>query len=265
MAAVGRSLCDLLNRPPPVYPRCCIRVPSDIVHDPDPATYDQRLLFESGGAPSFNSPDIDTFYVWPLQPITNLAVRLRNLSALSSANQTRVDLSSSVFGIGMPRQALGSFFIDLPRAGFPGSQGQVSMPLPPALNSAGVYGIFVNIIHPYDLNVANNAGEQTVDGFQTSKDGRSKSFTFPVGNPSGSPATIALTAGPPGVGSWVTISPSTFSLAPGAQTAVAAAVVVPAAIAPSPPGTEFSATIDILATIDGTYLGGLSIVILIDA
>lgn len=91
-----RSICKALRKPP-IRKSCCIRMPSEIVHDPDPAIYDQRLLFETGGAPSFNSPDIDTVDIWPLRPIDNLAVTCRNLSGEASANRTRLDLSWSVF------------------------------------------------------------------------------------------------------------------------------------------------------------------------
>jgi hypothetical protein len=43
------------------------------------------------------------------------------------------------------------------------------------------------------------------------------------------------------------------------------AIDVPAAIPPSPPGTLISATVDVLATIGGAYLGGVSFAILFDA
>jgi hypothetical protein len=259
-----RSICDALRRPLPARESCCIRVPSQIIHDPDPAIYDQRLVLESGGAPTFNSPDVSTVDIWPLRPIDNLTATVRNLSADASANQTRVDWSWSVWGIGMPRQAIGSSFADLARAGFAGSEQTLSWPLPPALKAAGRYGIFVNLIHPYDRDDTNNQGEQTLDGFQTST-GRVKTFVVPVLNPTGSTHTIALTAGPPAMLPWVTIAPATFTLGGGAQLDTMVSVDVPSAIPPSPPGTLISATVDVLATIDGAYLGGISIAILFDA
>lgn len=260
--AVPRSLCQRLV--PSLRPSCCIRVPSQIIHDPDPAIYDQQLVFESGGAPTFNSPDIDTVDVWPVRPIDNLRITCRNLSADSSANQTRVDLSWSAWGIGMPRQSIGSAFVNLARSGFSGSEGTISWPLPPVVNAAGLYGIFVSLFHPYDTNPANNQGEQTVDGFQTST-GRSKTFVVPVRNPNNSAQTISLSAGPAPVIPWVNIVPSVLTLGAGAQQNVMVSVSVPAAIPPSPPGTLISATVDVLATIGGAYLGGISIIILFDA
>ena len=260
-SAESRSLCQLRPR---VRTSCCIRVPSDIVHDPDPSTYDQLLVFNTGGAPTFNSPDLNTVDVWPLRPIDNLTATVRNLSADASANQTRVDLSWSAWGIGMPRSAIASSFVDLARAGFAGSEQTLSWPLPPALKAAGLYGIFVNLIHPYDRDPNNNQGEQTIDGFQTST-GRSHTFVIPVRNPTISVQTISLSVLPAAIVSWVNVVPSSVTLGAGAQQNVMVAITVPAAIPPSPPGTLISASVDILATIGGNYLGGVDFAILIDA
>jgi hypothetical protein len=87
----------------------------------------------------------------------------------------------------------------------------------------------------------------------------------PVRNPTGAAATIALSAGPAPVAPWVTVVPAAFTLGAGAQQNVMVSINVPAAIPPSPPGTLISATVDILATIAGGYLGGVSFVILFDA
>jgi hypothetical protein len=256
-----RSIC---NARPRIRKSCCIRVASDIVHDPDPSTYDQLLEFNKGGAPTFNSPDISTVDIWPLRPIDNLTATVRNLSADSSANQTRVDLSWSAWGIGMPRSPIATSFVDLARAGFAGSEQTLSWPLPPPLKAAGLYGIFVNLVHPYDRDTSNNQGEQTIDGFQTST-GRSHTFVVPVRNPTGSVQTISLAALPAPIVSWVTIVPASVTLGAGAQQTVMVAVNVPATIPPSPPGLLISATVDVLATIGGSYLGGISIAILFDA
>jgi hypothetical protein len=261
-SATRQSLCQQLI--PSTKPSCCIRVPAPIIHDPDPSIYDQALVYQGGGGPTFNSPDISTVDLWPIRPIDNLLVTCRNLSAESSANQTRVDLIWSPWGIGMPRLPIGSTFVDLARAGFSGSEQTISWPLPPALNAAGLYGIFVSLFHPYDSNPANNQGEQTLDGFQTST-GRAHTFIVPVRNPQASAQTITLTAGPAPVLPWVNIVPAVFTLAAGAQQNVMVSVNVPAAIPPSPHGTLITATVDVLATIAGAYLGGISIAVLIDA
>jgi hypothetical protein len=258
----SESLCQALQ--PISDPGCCVRVPSKIVHDPDPSIYDQQLAFSTGIAPTFNSPDIETVDIWPLVPIPNLTATVRNLSTDASANQTRVDVTWSQWGIGLPRTAIATSFVDLARAGFPGSEQTLSWPLPPALLAAELFGLFVTVIHPYDTDLLNNSGEQTVDGFQTST-GRNKTFVVPVRNPTGVTQTISLTAGPAPVAPWVTIVPATFTLGAGAQQDVMVAIKVPAAIPASPPGTVISAGVDILATIGGAYLGGVNIAILFDA
>jgi hypothetical protein len=164
----------------------------------------------------------------------------------------------------MPRQPIGSAFIDLARQGFAGSEGTIKWPLPPLVKAENRYGIFVEVLHPFDKNPNNNQGEQTVDGFQTSQ-GRAKTFVVPVRNPSGSAQTIVLSAGPAPVAPWVTIAPATLTLGAGAQQNVMVAVAVPSSIPPSPTGTLISATVDVLATMAGSYLGGVSILILFDA
>ncbi len=103
----------------------------------------------------------------------------------------------------------------------------------------------------------NNAGEQTLDGFQTST-GRSHTFVVPVRNPTGSTQTIDLSAGPAGVVPWTTIVPSSLTLGAGAQQNVMVSVNVPTAIPKSPPGTLISAGVDVLATIGGAYTGAES-------
>lgn len=258
------DLCGVLRRPPRIYPRCCLRAPAEIVRDPDPSTYTQRLALTAGSFPTFNSPDIDSVFLWPVRPIDAIKVRLRNLSADASANQTRVDLAWSAWGIGMQRQSIGSYFVDLARAGFPAGERQIEVPLPPALNAAGRYGVFAEIAHPYDRDLTNNGGEQSVDGFATST-GRSRTFPIPVRNPSTFVQTISLQVGPPSIVPWVVLVPATLTLGGGAQTNVMAQVNVPSGIPPSPPGTLVSATVDILALLGGSYLGGVSILILFDS
>lgn len=261
--AALRSFCDQLRPRPPGRRDCCIQVPPEIVKDPDPATYSQKQAYQLGTFPTFNSPDINTVFVWPLRPIDKLSVTLRNLSTEASAAQTRVELHWSAWGIGLPRTPIASTFADLARAGFSGSVQTVSVATPTEVKDAGRYGIFAKIFHPFDKDWTNNEGEQTVEGFQTSQ-GRNRQFVIPVRNPSPSTATISLSVGPPPVVPWVTLVPGVVTLAPGAQTNVMASVAIPAAIPPSPPGTLISATIDVLATIGGQYLGGVSILVLFD-
>ena len=261
--APSRSICDRLRPRPPGRRDCCIQVPPDIIKDPDPATYSQQLAYRLGSLPTFNSPDLDTVFVWPVRPIDKLSLTLRNLSTEDSAAQTRVELSWSAWGIGLPRAPIASAFVDLARAGFAGSEGKISIATPTEVKDAGRYGIFAKIFHPFDKDWTNNEGEQTVDGFQTSQ-GRNRQFVIPVRNPSPSTATISLSVGPSPVVPWVTVVPAVVTLAAGAQTNVMASVAIPGAIPPSPPGTLISATIDILATLGGQFIGGVSLLVLFD-
>jgi hypothetical protein len=262
--AASSSRWSLCSARPKSRSSCCLKVPQQIVHDPDPATYDQQLVFSTGGAPTFNSPDLNTVDLWPLRPIPVLTATVRNLSFEASANNTRIDLSWSAWGIGMPRTAIGSTFVNLARAGYAGAETTLSWPTPPVVTAAGRYGIFVSIVHPYDTDPYNNNGEQTMDGFQTST-GRSKTFVVPVRNPTGSTQTIDLTTGPAQVAPWTTVVPSTLTLAAGAQQNVMVHINVPTSVPPSPSGTLISAGVDVLATIGGVYLGGINIAILFDA
>jgi hypothetical protein len=250
----------------PVFPPsdCCVKVPASIVHDPDPETYTQSLVAAGGALPTFRSPDMDSVDIWPWRPLNPIPATVRNLSSQASANQTRVDFLWSPWGVGMPRTNFGTTFVDLPRAGFPDSQQTITMPLPAdAIATGGFYGIFVQLSHPYDSNTRNDFGEHTINGFTTDS-GRSHNFELPVRNPTGATQTVTFTVGPPAVAAWVTIAPSTFTLAPGAQQTVNVQVAVPTSVPVSPAGTAISYTIDIMATLGGAYLGGVSILILVD-
>ncbi len=259
---LARNLCNLM---PPRRKTCCAHIPPEIIHDPNPEIYAPQSVFENGIAPTFNSPDINTVNIWPLRPIDSLAITCRNLSTEASANQTRVNLRWSTWGIGMPQQPLGTTFVDLARAGFPGSTQTFSWPVP-ALpdNTDGLFGVFVSLSHPYDSDPTNNQGEQTLAGFQTSSAGRTQKFVVPVRNPSSTAQTILLTASPSSTAAWVDIQPAALTLGAGAQQDVAVTIQVPAAVPVAPPGTDISATVDILATIGGAYLGGVSFIVLID-
>jgi hypothetical protein len=255
-----RSLCGL---PPPLKPSCCIRIPDEIVKDPDPATYDAGQQFLGGADPTFNSPDLETVNIWPIQPIDRLTARVRNLSADAGAQRTRVDLAWTPFGIGFEPVPIASSFVDLARAGFGGSEQVLAWPTPADVTSAGRYGIFVDIHHPYDRDPLNNRGQQTVDGMQTSA-GRSRTFIVPVRNPFSEVRTFSMQLTPAPQASWANVAPGSFTLAGGAVQNVAVKVDVPPGLPVSPPGTLISATIDIRAQSGGALIGGVSILILLD-
>jgi hypothetical protein len=255
-----RTLC----RPSALRRSCCIRLPDEIVKDPDPSTFDAELAFASGASPTFNSPDINTINLWPIAPIDAIDAIVRNLSPDASAQRTRVDVSWTPFGIGLQRIPIFSSFVDLAKAGSGGSEQQLSWPTPTAMKATGRFSVFVDIAHPYDRDLLNNRGQQTVDGLQTSA-GRSKTFTFPVRNPSSSPQSISLSIVPSPEAVWATVSPATLSLAGGAQQNVTVKITVPTSVPASPAGTLITATIDLIAIAAGRLVGGISFLILVDS
>jgi hypothetical protein len=259
-----RSLCRALDNPPPLASDCCVRLPPEIVKDPDPATYDAQRVLASGLAPSFNSPDITTVSIWPMRPNEQISAVVRNLSSEAAATRTRVDLSWSPFGIGLPRTPIASSFVDLARAGSFGSEQTLSWPTPPVVVAANRYAIFVDISHPYDRDPNNNSGQQTVEGMLTSA-GRAQRFLVPVRNPLATPQTVNLTLSPAIPASWANVSPTVVTLAPGARQNVVVEIVVPASVPPSPAGTVVTETLELLAVAGGVLLGGVAFLILVDA
>jgi hypothetical protein len=254
------SLCG----PPPFRRSCCIRVPDEIVRDPDPSTFDAGLAFASGASPTFNSPDINTINLWPVGPIDAIDATVRNLSPDAAAHRARVDVSWTPFGIGLQRTPIFSSFADLAKAGIAGSEQKLSWPTPPAMKAAGRFSVFVDIAHPYDRDLLNNHGQQTVDGLQTSG-GRSRTFTFPVRNPSPSAQTISMSFVPSPQAGWATVSPATLALAGGAQQDVTVKITVPTSVPASPAGTLITATLDLVATAAGRLVGGISFLVLVDS
>lgn len=259
-----RSICRALQSPPPLERDCCVRLPPEIVKNPDPATYDAQQAFAAGQLPTFNSPDITTVLIWPMRPIDVLSAVVRNLSTDATAAQTRVDVSWSPFGIGLPRTPIASSFVDLARAGFPGSEQTLSWPTPPAVTAANRFGVFVNVVHPYDRDPNNNAGQQTVAGMQTSA-GRFQRFVVPIRNPLASIQAVSLSLSPAIPASWASVSPAVVTLGPGAQQDVIVEIDVPSSVPPSPAGTLITATLELIAVAGSTLIGGVAFLILVDA
>lgn len=167
---------------------CCARVntPPD---RPDLATYSQLEQISLGLAPSWNSPDITTNNDFPWTLLAQAVVVVRNLSATASAVNALVNVSTSAFGIGMPRTLLSGLQVSLG----PSQQVTLNYPYTAAILAGDPsIGTFVDIQHPYDKRLINNKGAQTLKGVTTSKAGRSIAFTFPVANQQAAPRTIAL-------------------------------------------------------------------------
>jgi hypothetical protein len=259
---IGTFFCEGLRPIPPKRKKSpCVPIPSKIVKNPDPAIYDQYLEFKNDRPFSFNSPDIDTVNIWPVTPIPKIRVTVRNLSNETSAINTRINVSWSPWGIGLERKQLGSTTVNLSRAGKGGSEVSVFLTTPEEVIEAKRYGIFVDVVHPFDKNASNNHGEQTVDGFATSEK-REGVFIIPVRNSSSFMVNIDLHVRPE---KWdATVTPSSLILSPGAQENVMFSVKVPSSIPPPNTGISITETFEVYATIGNELLGGVSILVLID-
>lgn len=167
---------------------CCARVntPPD---RPDLATYGQDEQVSLGSAPSWNSPDITTNNDIPWTLLSQAEVVVRNLSPTASAVNALVNVSTSAFGIGMPRMLLSGLLISL------GPLQSVSLyfPYTPAILAGDPsIGTYVDILLPCDKQLINNKGAQTLKGVTTSAAGRSIDFQFSVANQQAGPRTIDL-------------------------------------------------------------------------
>jgi hypothetical protein len=176
-------------RPRGVRPTtCCARVatPPD---RPDLATYSQNEQISLGSAPSWNSPDITTNNEFPWTLLPQAQIVVRNLSATASAVNALVNVSTSAFGIGMPRTPLAGLLISLG----PSQSVTLEYPFSPSILAGDQsIGTFVDILHPYDKRLINNKGAQTLKGVTTSNAGRGIDFQFPVANQEAAPRTIDL-------------------------------------------------------------------------
>lgn len=158
-------------------------------------------------------------------------------------------------------QPIASIFVDLARPGFPGSERTIQISTPRAVIEAKRFGISVKVVHPFDRDLTNNYGEQTVDGFATSET-RNKLFIIPVRNPTNSSGLIQLAITP---NIWnATITPSSLTLGAGNQQDVQFSVRVPNSVPVSPAGTLISQTFEIMALLNGMLIGGVSILVLLD-
>ena len=236
---------------------CCVRV-STPPDRPDLATYSQAEQISLGSAPSWNSPDITTNNDVPWTLLAQAQVVVRNLSPTASAVNALVNVSTSAFGIGMPRTLLSGLQISLG----PAQQVTLSYPYTAAILAGdSSIGTFVDIQHPYDKRLINNHGAQTLKGVTTSTAGRSIDFTFPVANQQAAPRTIALAI----VTSTLAGSLSTTSHAFVAfeQITVTLHVTVPAAMHGTP-GAPVYNEITVVGTSGGALVDGCTFAVWVD-
>lgn len=236
---------------------CCVRVntPPD---RPDLAIYSQAEQISLGYAPSWNNPDITTNNDFPWALLPQAEVVVRNLSATASAVNALVTLSTSAFGIGMPRALLSGLQILL------GPSQSVTLKYPftqTILAGDQSIGTFVDIQHPYDKRLVNNQGAQTLKGVYTSQAGRSIDFQFPVANQEPVPRTILLSVFTSALDG--TLSTTSHAFVAFEQLTVTLHVDVPAAIHGTPAAPVYN-EITVVGTSAGALVGGLTHAVWVD-
>ena len=236
---------------------CCVRV-STPPDRPDLATYSQLEQISLGVAPSWNSPDITTDNDFPWTLLAQASVVVRNLSATASAVNALVNVSTSAFGIGMPRTPLSAQQISLG----PSSQVTLNYPYTPAILAGDAsIGTFVDIQHPYDSRLINNTGAQTLKGVTTTNAGRAIAFSFPVANQQAGPRTISLAVFTGTLGG--TLSMTSHAFVAFEQISVTLHVTVPAAMHGTGAAPVYN-EITVVGTSGGALVDGCTFIVWVD-
>jgi hypothetical protein len=237
---------------------CCIAtaVPPQ---RPDLATYSQLEQISLGNAPTWNSPDITTNNEFPWTLLPTFFVNVRNLSAVASAINALVTMSTSPFGIGMTQTPLSSQRLSLG----PGQTVALSFTVPPALLAgAQSLGTFVDIRATYDSKLINNSGAQVLTGIMASAGGRNPALAFSVLNSMGAGRTISLSVLPNALGA--SVSPASQAFAPWEQITATLNINVPAAMHGSPGSPIYNEVTVVAYAADGSLVGGATWIYWVD-
>jgi hypothetical protein len=243
---VGTSCCLVPDAPPP--------------DRPDLAIYSQAEQFALGIPPSWDSPDILTNFWNPFRLMPESQVTIRNLSQTATAANAQVLFSIATFGIGQPRSLLGSQIVTLA----PGQQRDLTFPFPQAVLKAPEQriAVHVQILHPSDAKLINNAGSQLLADAYTSKVGRDFSVQFPVVNPTAGAQQISLTLLPNQLGAQVT--PAAQIYGPLQQVMATLTLHVPANVHGTPQAPVRSDATIVGRDGSGALLDGLTYAVWID-
>ena len=169
--------------PPPnrrERPADCCFAPTTDPRRPDPAIYSQREILQRGLPTrlTWNSPDINTNWVQPMRLTPDAVIFVRNLSAVASAANVRVDVFVYRFGIGFPREQIGGALLSIA----PAAQATINAPFPQRIISGEQrVGIEVQVTHPTDSDAGNNVGHQAFEWVSTSEVGTDSGVSFPFG------------------------------------------------------------------------------------
>lgn len=160
---------------------CCLRITNAPFHRPDLALYSQAEEVYFGRQPTWNNPDITTNDWWPFRLMESVEVRVSNRSTKANAGNALINLFVGPFGIGMPL----SLYASRKTTVIHGNSVNLQFPLDSSLRAeeSQRFSFMVKAEHPYDTELINNQGSQTIDGRQTSLAGRHFTVDVPVRNP----------------------------------------------------------------------------------
>lgn len=237
---------------------CCVHLeePPD---RPDPAIYSQAERLGSGIEASWNSPDITTNFWSPWRLMPEPEVVVRNLSPSASAVGVQVQIKIAPFGIGTPKTPISAQVLNLA----PSEERKLVFALPQSVLTGDPHvGVFVEIAHSVDKNVANNRGDQVIDGVFTSEAGRSLTFKFPVRNDEPQPRTLTLATLGNDLGAAV--FPASHSFSPFEQIVATLTAHVPSALHGTP-GSDIRREVTVVARDGaGRLVGGVTFIVRID-
>ncbi len=165
------------------------------IRRPDLAIYSQNQELNEGRIPGWDSPDITTYSIRPFKLRPETIVVIRNLSQTVPAINTLVHFFTSPFGIGTRREHKLTKIVNIP------PQGQVELSFPldsTTLKGDPKIGAHIQIEHPHDQNLENNAGSQVAyAGFTSEFESRSRiNVRVPVYNNSNFAREIKLSLMP---------------------------------------------------------------------
>jgi len=254
LAPARRLLIDLCNcgKPAgPSRPRCrCVNVLDTPINTPDLAIYSQAEQTANGALPSWDNPDIITNDWGPFSLRLEAEVKVRNLSATTSAANALVHFYTSPFGIGTRRQLRLTRVVSVGRS----QQVQLLFPLhQEVLGGDPRVGVHVVIEHPTDRRKTNNAGSQVHDGGYTSESGRAFNVGIPIFNDSGVSRPFQLSVLPTDL--LATITPSTHAFAPFEQIVANLHIEVPNFLSGTP-ANEIARAVTVVARVSGGEMIG---------
>lgn len=235
----------------------------DPISKPDIRIYSQSEIWNAGGSPTWDSPDIWT-YRWTtgdnrkIWPDNKIQAQIQNLSSVGTALGTIVHCDISSYGIGTPRTRLSSQVVNIR----PSASARLFFPLPQdIIDSQEFLGAHITAVLPGDINQANNQGSQTVRGSFSSVAGREQTVKFPIANWLARDLVLTFEAMPNNLSAVVT--PQGATLAPGEQITAELSLKVPDSVRGN--STDFERLgVTVISKENNALLDGLLYFIFVD-